>query len=52
MDLTSKKIYCRKCKKLVNSRHKVEGETPTIVCNGCNSTSYVWTQVSWKYVGA
>ena len=51
MDLRTKKIYCRSCKKLVKSRNHTEGEITTIVCNKCGSPTYTWDRVSWKYVG-
>ena len=51
MNLTTKKVYCRKCKKLVSVRRDVDGDNTTIMCNGCNSASYSWDRVSWKYVG-
>ena len=51
MNITRKKVYCRKCKKLATARHQVEGEVTTVFCNACNTASYTWDKVSWKYTG-
>ncbi len=51
MKITSKKVYCRKCKKLASVRREVDGDITTVLCNVCNSASYSWDRVSWKYVG-
>ncbi len=51
MDLTTRKVYCRDCKKLAGVRRKVGGDVTTVLCNGCNTASYTWDRMSWKYIG-
>ena len=51
MNLTAKKVYVRKYSKSVSIRRDVDGENTTILCNGCNATSYSWGRVGWKYFG-
>ena len=51
MNLPAKRVYCRKCNGMASVRRDIDGENTTVVCNGCNTTSYALDRVGWKCVG-